>query len=157
WFRPSDVCVAPDGSVFIADWYDPGVGGHGIGDFTRGRIYRLAPKGNKLSVPRVNVETPNGLLDVLGSPSLAARCTALARIQEIKRRYPDEWAEPLARADKDVVLGLAKTATATGLSFRRARALWEVASLNLNPVRAFHAEPRRALFEASEDSDPQLR
>ena len=23
WFRASDVCVAPDGSVLIADWYDP--------------------------------------------------------------------------------------------------------------------------------------
>ncbi|MCX7700002.1 MAG: hypothetical protein N2039_03925, partial [Gemmataceae bacterium] len=21
WFRPSDVCVAPDGSIFVADWY----------------------------------------------------------------------------------------------------------------------------------------
>ena len=32
WFRPSDVCVAPDGSIFVADWYDRGVGGHGMGD-----------------------------------------------------------------------------------------------------------------------------
>jgi putative membrane-bound dehydrogenase-like protein len=24
WFRPSDVCVAPDGSLLVADWYDPG-------------------------------------------------------------------------------------------------------------------------------------
>lgn len=45
WFRPSDVCTAPDGSVFIADWYDPGVGGHRMGDVNRGRIYRLAPVG----------------------------------------------------------------------------------------------------------------
>ena len=27
WFRPADVCVAPDGSLIVADWYDPGVGG----------------------------------------------------------------------------------------------------------------------------------
>ncbi|MDA0282097.1 MAG: NPCBM/NEW2 domain-containing protein, partial [Planctomycetota bacterium] len=27
WFRPSDVVVAPDGSLIISDWYDPGVGG----------------------------------------------------------------------------------------------------------------------------------
>ena len=47
--------MAPDGSVYIADWYDPGVGGHGMGDFTRGRIYRLAPKGSKPSVPKVDL------------------------------------------------------------------------------------------------------
>ena len=23
WFRPSDVKVAPDGSLIVADWYDP--------------------------------------------------------------------------------------------------------------------------------------
>lgn len=44
WFRPVDVCVAPDGSVFVADWYDPGVGGNYAGDQSRGRIYRVAPK-----------------------------------------------------------------------------------------------------------------
>ena len=35
WFRPADVCVAPDGSLIIADWYDPGVGGHQAGDQIR--------------------------------------------------------------------------------------------------------------------------
>lgn len=43
WFRPSDVCVAPDGSVLVADWYDPGVGGHGMGDReTYGRLLRVS-------------------------------------------------------------------------------------------------------------------
>ncbi|MFM7019375.1 MAG: PVC-type heme-binding CxxCH protein, partial [Aquirufa sp.] len=44
WFRPADVTVAPDGSLFIADWYDPGVGGHQAGDQNKGRIYRISPK-----------------------------------------------------------------------------------------------------------------
>src|SRR4029453_18048005 len=30
WYRPSDVCLAPDGSLFVSDWYDPGVGGHNM-------------------------------------------------------------------------------------------------------------------------------
>src|SRR4029077_14242155 len=68
WFRPSDVCVAPDGSVFVADWYDPGVGGHGMGDLTRGRIYRLAPKGSKYVVPKVDLDNKEGLLAALASP-----------------------------------------------------------------------------------------
>jgi putative membrane-bound dehydrogenase-like protein len=89
WFRPSDICVAPDGSVFIADWYDPGVGGHGMGDTTRGRIYRLAPKGNKPSVPKINLDSIEGQLAALGSPALSVRYMA---IEKLKR----EWTEKIA-------------------------------------------------------------
>ena len=52
WFRPVDVCIAPDGSLFVADWYDPGVGGHAQQDTDRGRIFRVAPKGSKYVVPK---------------------------------------------------------------------------------------------------------
>src|SRR5438045_1341032 len=82
WFRPSDICVAPDGSVYIADWYDPGVGGHGMGDTTRGRIYRLAPKGNKPSVPKVDLGSKGGLTAALASPNLAVRAMAMAKLRE---------------------------------------------------------------------------
>jgi putative membrane-bound dehydrogenase-like protein len=72
WFRPSDVCVAPDGSVFVADWYDPGVGGHGMGDTTRGRIYRLTPTGHKgYKVPEVKAGSATEAVELLGSPNLA--------------------------------------------------------------------------------------
>ncbi|MEQ8807482.1 MAG: PQQ-dependent sugar dehydrogenase, partial [Imperialibacter sp.] len=57
WFRPSDVCVAPDGSLFVADWYDPGVGGHQMGDQAQGRIYRVAPRGVDYEVEKVNVSS----------------------------------------------------------------------------------------------------
>jgi putative membrane-bound dehydrogenase-like protein len=84
WFRPSDICVAPDGSVFIADWYDPGVGGHGMGDTTRGRIYRITPKGHKgYTVPKVDLETNAGVLAALGSPNLAVRYMAMAQIRSM--------------------------------------------------------------------------
>lgn len=46
WFRPSDLALDGDGVLLIADWYDPGVGGHAVGDEqAHGRILRLAPKG----------------------------------------------------------------------------------------------------------------
>lgn len=49
YFRPVDPCVAPDGSIFVTDWYDGGVGGHAYNDPTRGRIYRITPKGKSLA------------------------------------------------------------------------------------------------------------
>lgn len=81
WFRPSDVCVAPDGSVFIADWYDPGVGGHNIGDFKKGRIFRVTPKGNtKYTVPKIDVTTIDGAIKALQSPNLSTRYLAWQKL-----------------------------------------------------------------------------
>lgn len=73
WFRPADVCVAPDGSLIIADWYDPGVGGHAAGDQQRGRIYRVAPKDSKFSVPAQDYSTAAGAVAALQNPNLAVR------------------------------------------------------------------------------------
>ena len=49
WFRPVDMTAAPDGSVFVADWYDAGVGGHAFRDQTTGRIYRVTTNGTRRS------------------------------------------------------------------------------------------------------------
>ena len=80
WFRPSDVCVAPDGSLFVADWYDPGVGGHGMGDLDRGRIFRLAPKGVEYSVPQYDFSSVAGCIEALKSPNMAARYVAYTEL-----------------------------------------------------------------------------
>jgi glucose/arabinose dehydrogenase len=73
WFRPSDVCVAPDGSLIVADWYDPGVGGHRQGDVDRGRLFRVAPPGAKYTMPQVDVSTVEGAIAALKSPNQATR------------------------------------------------------------------------------------
>lgn len=112
WFRPSDVCVAPDGSVYIADWYDPGVGGHGMGDIKMGRIYRLAPKGNKPSVPKINLESEEGLLAALGSPNLAVRSMAMTTIKGIPH-------------EKALVILSHGTSQDNENTFLRARTLWQ--------------------------------
>ncbi len=84
WFRPSDVCVAPDGSLMIADWYDPGVGGHQAGDLNRGRIFRLSPPNTPYNIPTFdysNMEHPDkigteGALKALANPNLSVRWKA---------------------------------------------------------------------------------
>src|SRR4029077_5131905 len=32
WFRPADVTIGTDGAIYVADWYDPVVGGHQMKD-----------------------------------------------------------------------------------------------------------------------------
>ncbi|WP_276368517.1 PVC-type heme-binding CxxCH protein [Chryseolinea sp. H1M3-3] len=73
WFRPIDVAVAPDGSLFVADWYDPGVGGHQVGDVNRGRIYRVAPIKSKYTVPTIDVSTTDGAITALLNPNASSR------------------------------------------------------------------------------------
>jgi putative membrane-bound dehydrogenase-like protein len=100
WFRLSDVCVAPDGSVMLADWYDPGVGGHGMGDWTRGRIYRVTPKGHKgYSVPELKLDTKEGIRAALGSPCLATRSLAAAPLAAMDQKECDKFLQDVV-ADK---------------------------------------------------------
>lgn len=73
WFRPIDVAVAPDGSLFVADWYDPGVGGHQVGDVNRGRIYRIAPPATGYTISKPDVSSPAGAIDALLNPNPATR------------------------------------------------------------------------------------
>jgi putative membrane-bound dehydrogenase-like protein len=94
WFRPCDVCVAPDGSVLVADWYDPGVGGHGMGDTEKGRIYRIAPQGAAWTVPAVDLKSVAGAIAALASPNLCTRAISLERLA----KEPDTAAAALARA-----------------------------------------------------------
>ena len=78
WFRPSDVKVAPDGSMIIADWYDPGVGGHGMGDLDRGRLFRILP-GNHTGtykVPKFDFKSTAGCIEALKNPNYAVRYMA---------------------------------------------------------------------------------
>ena len=88
WFRPSDVCVAPDGSLMIADWNDPGVGGHNMGDrdlaTMRGRVYRVAPTGHKYTVPKVELKTAEGCVAALQSPNLSTRYLAWTELHKMQ-------------------------------------------------------------------------
>ena len=77
WYRPSDVAIGNDGALFVADWYDPGVGGHAMGDHEKGkimgRIYRVAPEGNNGTLAKVDVSTAEGAIRALSSPNRVTR------------------------------------------------------------------------------------
>jgi putative membrane-bound dehydrogenase-like protein len=76
WFRPADVCVAPDGSLYVTDWYDPGVGGHAMQDMARGRLFRIAPPGTAYHVPKFDWSTAEGAVAALASPTQEVRYRA---------------------------------------------------------------------------------
>ena len=73
WFRPVDICVAPDGSLLVADWYDPGVGGGAAADSEKGRIFRIAPDKTKYKPDFQEVKNINTAINALKSPNMATR------------------------------------------------------------------------------------
>ena len=81
YFRPDDICAAPDGSLLVSDWYDGGVGGHGYNNPNQGRIFRLTPKGKTLK--RVGKPGPYATaaeaVEGLKSPNLATQYLARER------------------------------------------------------------------------------
>ena len=84
WFRPSDVMIGTDGAMYIADWYDPVVGGHQMKDsIGYGRIYRITPKGKNPTSPLIDFNTEDGLLEALKSPAINVRAFGFERARAL--------------------------------------------------------------------------
>ncbi|MDZ4288224.1 MAG: PVC-type heme-binding CxxCH protein [Prosthecobacter sp.] len=82
-FRPSDVCVGPDGAIYITDWFDQRTGGHtDLDENCNGAIYRIAPKGPALSVPKLDLTTIAGQIAALKSPANNVRHVGFTRLKE---------------------------------------------------------------------------
>ncbi len=108
WYRPSDVAAAPDGSIIVADWYDPGVGGHNQRDSDRGRLFRVAPPKSKYVSPEFDFKSADGAVQALTNPNLEARYLAWTSLHDMQAK-----AEP-------ALLKLWKSENPV----MRARALW---------------------------------
>ena len=81
-FRPSDVCVGPDGAIYVADWFDGRVGGHGtLDEGYTGTIYRIAPKGFKSKLPKLDLNTTEGQITALKSPANNVRNSGFTRLK----------------------------------------------------------------------------
>jgi putative membrane-bound dehydrogenase-like protein len=74
WFRPSDIVVGTDGSIFISDWFDPTVGGHRQNETAgKGAIYRISRKEKAPSKPSYDFSTLEGAVIALDTPAVNVR------------------------------------------------------------------------------------
>ena len=117
WFRPSDVCVAPDGSIMVSDWYDPGVGGHQAGDLNRGRIFRISKQGEPYNNPSYDLNTVNGAIEALLNPNLSMRYLGWVSLKDI---------------GNDAVPALEKVFNENNNPRFKARALWLLSKIGNN-------------------------
>jgi putative membrane-bound dehydrogenase-like protein len=124
-FRPSDVCIAPDGAIYVADWFDARVGGHGTKDMGQtGAIYRIAPKDAKLSIPSFDFSTIAGQIEALQNPS--------PNVREIGRSR-------LERAGKKAIPAVRKLLSHSN-DFIQGRAIWLLAKLGPDGLKIVESQ-----------------
>ena len=133
WFRPSDLSVAPDGSIYISDWYDPGVGGHQMADLNRGRIYRIAPPETPYKTPKLDLSSPEGAVEALQNPNLATRYLAWDKLHKWGTKAEPVLQE-LWKSDNERM---------------RARALWLLAKID--------GKADTYIKQALQDKNPDIR
>ncbi len=165
WFRPSDVCAAPDGSLIVADWYDPGVGGHQAGDLNRGRIYRVAPANTPYRIPMVDVTNAEGAVEALQSPNMSVRYMAwnalknmdTKAVPQLSKLFNDESANPRMRARALWLLSKIEGASSPNLE----KALKDFnPDLRITALRATLELPGdhiSVISQLADDLDPQVR
>jgi putative membrane-bound dehydrogenase-like protein len=132
WFRPADVCTAPDGSIFVTDWYDPGVGGHAQRDQDRGRIFRVAPPGKPYKFPPAKFGTYGENIKALMSPNLATRYIAWTNLHKSAKAEA-----PLLKMFESEI------------PHERARALWLLGRIE--------GKGQHYVDKALKDNDPNIR
>ena len=162
WFRPADVCVAPDGSVFVTDWYDPGVGGHGQGDLERGRIFRIAPPGTRYEIPAMDSASIDGVLQMLRSPNLATRYLACERLKAMGAEAESRLQE--ATNDEDIrfaaralwALGRIEGRGEKTVNEALASDRSELRIVGLRMARLLDRDPADAVAQVVGDGDPAV-
>lgn len=129
WFRPVDTCLAPDGALYIADFYNRIIGHYEVPllhpgrDRERGRLWRVVYNGAE-GQPRLRSgalpDSVDGLVSELASPSLSRRLLAM---EELEDRFG-------ARAQTSVLAAARRPTNA----HQRIHALWMLERLqSLDP------------------------
>lgn len=150
WFRPSDIAVGTDGALYVADWYDPVVGGHQMGDSVGyGRIYRITRKGKNPHAPSLDTTRVKGLIEALQSPAIHVRALAATLLSRRGGEAVDALQELLSGSD----------------DFVKARAIWVLSRMGergrthvvpflTQPNSSLRAVAFRALRTATTDALP---
>ena len=132
WFRPSDVAVGADGAIYVADWFDPIVGGHQM------RTQRLRP-----DLPH-HAQGPDAHDAIDRSVDDGRSNSGVAQSGGQRAQQRLRTAEGAGRRGAAGSEGLLADAN----PFHRARAIWLLAELGPAGV----AEVERLLA----DEDPQI-
>lgn len=143
WFRPVAIHFGPDGALYVVDWYNKVISHnevprtHPDRDKTRGRIWRIKPKGVALVKP-VNLAalSPLQLVDQLGGPN--ARVARMA------------WQALEDRKDMSVAPKLRELAASSATSLaKRLGAIWSLEGMG--------ALESKLLLALAKDKDPHVR
>jgi putative membrane-bound dehydrogenase-like protein len=143
WFRPVSIQFGPDGCLYIADWYNKIIShnevprNHPERDKTKGRIWRVKPKGfQPAACPDLTKLASEELLGLLGAPN-----NRIGRMA---------WQEIGDRAEPAMVPLLGAIAMDDSQPVpRRLGALWA--------VREMRSLNRDLLLKLASDKNPHLR
>jgi len=165
YFRPDDICAAPDGRLYVSDWYDGGVGGHGYNNPEQGRIFLLSPTGKKVQRhekpgPYANVADA---IEGLKSPNLATQFLARERLlSDAAQSVPAlkgllAASEPNIRARALWVLdrlgGEARSLVVNEL--KSPDSLWRALAVRI--LRRHGAESAAVILPLARDTSPEVR
>ncbi|MDC0920865.1 DUF1080 domain-containing protein [Opitutales bacterium] len=113
FFLPTDLALAPDGSLFFSDFYNDTSRGT---NQVSGSIYRITRKdGKPLTLPKIDFSQVDGLLAALKNPAVNVRSHAAAQLVSLGEKAYTKVEQFLAQNRSDPVL--------------RSRATWVLAQL----------------------------
>ncbi len=112
-FRPVDASIGPDGSLYIADWFNPIIGHyqasfrHPDRDKDHGRIWRITAKGRPLAkVPQLAKMNASQLAEQLAAPRRWTRRQAKLRLMDLPKAdataATQKWIDGLKPSDPDL-------------------------------------------------------